>query len=454
MKEEWAACPLSSISKEAVSASLFCVACFYFGQRWSGVCFLLLNVLALTSSPMPYGGNFTDGAGYRTWVLLGRIAKDANVNILSLYEDMYGTLAAGQPEGDGLRVIPTRCNRRAISRHIDDFRPDVVYVQSWPLWIFLPRTDAISIVDFIGPSLVESIYLHKFPAKIAARLKTNVFSSTDLVLCANERLKYYLMGFLFSRGVYKALDSIQVIPQAPPAEPPSKGADFQRFKSEGQWVVLVAGWFNPWYDYETIFKAVNEMRDLSLQIVFMGDNPTTAKVDVKRRIIDLANKYNLGDRITITGLVAFKDRCNYYLQADVGLNMARSDWEDELSSRARIMEYLWAGLPVITSGQDYLSRLAIENNEASYFAPQDYVRLSQLIRRILSEKPKVVSRAKNRSNVLEILDLDRYVPQLMKSLNQLTKVEHGSSLLCELAYYAFVLRHSRWPRRLSLAGPS
>jgi glycosyltransferase involved in cell wall biosynthesis len=398
---------------------------------------------------MPCGHNATDGAGYRTWILLDRIAKDVNVSILSLYEDMYGREVAEQPVGESLGVIPTRCNRRAISRSIAKFQPDVIYVQSWPLWIFLPRTEAISILDFIGPSLLENTYLARYPASVAARVKTTAFSNADLVISANGRLRYYLMGFLFSRGIHRPPDSVQVIPMAPPAESPKKNADIRGIKSKGQLLVLVAGSLNPWYDYETILKAANEIRDLDLQIVFMGDNPTTARVDVKSQLIDLASKYGLSDRITITGLVPFKERCNYYLQADVGLNLAGDSWEDELSSRARLVDYLWAGLPIITSGRDYVSQLAIENNEASYFAPRDYARLSQLIRRVPTEKTSAASRGESQSKVLDILDLDRYVPHLIKSLNQLTKVQREPSLLCELSYYAFVLKHFRWSGRVS-----
>jgi glycosyltransferase involved in cell wall biosynthesis len=402
---------------------------------------------------MPYGRNITDGAGYRTWILLGRIAKDVNVNILSLYEDMYKREAAEQTEEDRLRVIPTRCNRRAISRCIDEFQPDIIYVGSWPLFIFLPRTHAISVVDFIGPSLLENTYLGRYPVSVAARLKAEAFSNADLVLCANERLRYYLMGFLLSRGIQKPPNAIQVIPMAPPAESPKKSVDYARMKPEGQFVVLVAGSLNPWYHYETIFRAVNEIRDLDLQIVFMGDNPTTVKVDVKRQLIDLASKYDLSDRTTITGPVPFKERCNHYLQADIGLNLAGDSWEDELSSRARLVDYLWAGLPIITSGRDYISKLAIDNNRASYFAPRDCARLSQVIRRVLSEKSRAASSGEGASKVLETLDLDRYVPQLIKFLSQLTKVERRPSLLCDLSYYAFLLKHSRWLGRALPTGP-
>jgi hypothetical protein len=99
----------------------------------------------------------TDGAGYRTWALLTRLAKDLDVTVLSLYEDMYGRPAVAPLEESGLKIIPTRCQRRAISKQIRDLQPNIAYLQSWPLHIFLPRTRTILMIDFIGPSLLGAV---------------------------------------------------------------------------------------------------------------------------------------------------------------------------------------------------------------------------------------------------------------------------------------------------------
>jgi hypothetical protein len=145
--------------------------------------------------------NVTDGAGCRTWVLLTRLAKDAGVTVLSLYGDMYARSVVVPLEESGKKIIPTRCHRRAISQQIHALEPDVTYLQSWPLHVFVPKTRTILMMDFIGPSLVESSYLHKYPHGPAARVKAEDFSNASVIICASERLRYYLIGYCGGPGL-------------------------------------------------------------------------------------------------------------------------------------------------------------------------------------------------------------------------------------------------------------
>ena len=406
--------------------------------------------MALTSSPLPFGMNVTDGAGYRTWVLLTRLAKEADVNVLSLYEDMYGRPAVGPLEESGLKIIPTRCHRRAISQRIDDLQPDVIYLASWALCVFLPSTHGSFVIDFIGPSLLESTYLRKYPRGLTARVKQEALASASLILCTSERLRYYILGFLFSRGVQKEAELIQVVPPTPPRDPPARNGSLTLAKAKDRFQILVAGCLNPWYDYETLFKAASLLRDIDFRILFMGDNPPTfAPKDVRSQIEQLADKYGLAEMISVTGFVAFKERAKYYLQADVCVNLATGSWEDELSTRARILDYLWAGLPIVTSGRDLISELAVRNHEASYFEPGDWETLSKLIRETFRQQSVAVSTRRNRSKVLEMLqsDFDLRVERLLALLNNLTETKRQRSTFSQLAYYAFRLKRLVKPPR-------
>jgi glycosyltransferase involved in cell wall biosynthesis len=383
--------------------------------------------------------NVSDGAGYRTWVLLTRLAKDADVTVLSLYEDMYTRSVVAPLEESGLKIIPTRCQRRAISQQIHALQPDAMYLESWPLHMFVPKTRTILMIDFIAPPLLENVYLHKYPHGPAARVKAEAFSNASVIICASERLRYYLTGFLFSRGVQKTAGHIHVIPPTTLGEtiPETPTAS----KPEDPMRILVAGCLNPWYDYETLFKAVSRLRDIDFQVLFVGDNPpTSSRTDVRGHINTLADKYGLTGRISITGFVPFKERLRYYRQADVGLNLATRGLEDELSTRARLLDYLWAGLPILTSGKDLISELAVENNEAVYFEPGDWEALSKLIVKVSRERAGVPN-PNNRSKVVERLDYDfnRQVKRLLVLLGELTEIKHKRVILSQLAYYVFRL---------------
>jgi len=402
-----------------------------------------MNIFAITSSQMPFRDNPTDGAGYRTWNLLTRLAKEFDVNIISLHEALYKKRTTEIIEENGLAIQTPKCSRHAIARLMDKIQPDFIYLGSWPLYIFLPDIKTPLITDFIGSSLLENIHLHRYPQSIAARLKLEAFSSSDLIICSNERLKYYLTGFLTSRGSEERKNSIRVVPVSPPTEPPTRNENFRAIKSASERLILVAGSLNPWYDYETIFKAARKLKGSNFQIFFMGDNPDSVKLDVRHRILDIAERHGLLDITHVGGFTPFKDRANIYLQADIGLNVTAASLEDELSSRARLVDYLWAGIPVITSGRDFLSQLMLKNNCASYFDPGDSEALSTLIKRILYETPEKTSTTNYYSNVLDMLRLDHYVPELvefMESLSRSPRTVKSLSLLARLSLNAFNLR--------------
>ena len=73
----------------------------------------------------------------------------------------------------------------------------------------------------------------------------------------------------------------------------------------------------------------------------------------------------LADSLGLTGVhvffnegwVAYDDRRNYLLDADVGVSAHLLHVETEFSFRTRILDYLWADLPIVTTEGDTFARL-------------------------------------------------------------------------------------------------
>jgi len=57
----------------------------------------------------------------------------------------------------------------------------------------------------------------------------------------------------------------------------------------------------------------------------------------------------------------YEERENFLLEADLGLNIHRHNLETRFSFRTRMMDYIWAGLPIITTEGDPLSDLVKQN---------------------------------------------------------------------------------------------
>jgi glycosyltransferase involved in cell wall biosynthesis len=55
--------------------------------------------------------------------------------------------------------------------------------------------------------------------------------------------------------------------------------------------------------------------------------------------------------------VAYDDRQNYLLEADIGVSTHYDHVETAFSFRTRILDYLWVGLPIVTTGGDSFADL-------------------------------------------------------------------------------------------------
>ena len=58
------------------------------------------------------------------------------------------------------------------------------------------------------------------------------------------------------------------------------------------------------------------------------------------------------------GWVDYESRQDYLLEADIGVSAHIDHLEASLSFRARILDYLWAGLPVVATRGDVLADLS------------------------------------------------------------------------------------------------
>jgi hypothetical protein len=82
--------------------------------------------------------------------------------------------------------------------------------------------------------------------------------------------------------------------------------------------------------------------------------------------------------------VPYQDRDAYLLEADIGVSLSIDSIENRFAVRARLLDYLWAGLPsVVTSGDDY-AQLLQNAGLAVVVRPGDAAETAQAILRQLA----------------------------------------------------------------------
>jgi GT2 family glycosyltransferase/glycosyltransferase involved in cell wall biosynthesis len=199
----------------------------------------------------------------------------------------------------------------------------------------------------------------------------------DFFLCASERQRHFWLGHLAALGrltprLYDADPTTQsllaVVPFGLSAQPPVRTGPGLRAQLDGitgtDHVVLWAGGVYSWFDPLTLVRAIDRLRQRQpdVRLVFLGmrhPNPEVAEMDIGARTIRLA------DRLGLTGKhvffneqwVPYAERQNWLLDADCGVTTHFEHVETTFAFRTRVLDYLWAGLPIVTTDGDAFADL-------------------------------------------------------------------------------------------------
>jgi glycosyltransferase involved in cell wall biosynthesis len=199
----------------------------------------------------------------------------------------------------------------------------------------------------------------------------------DFFLCASEEQRHLWLGHLAALGRVNPLtyerdqtlrSLIDVCPFGLDSEPPRRTRPAIKGVVPGigpdDKVILWAGGVYNWFDPLTLIRAVGQLKDThpDVRLFFLGmkhPNPDVPDMAIAWQTRQLADELALtGKHVFFNeGWVAYGDRQNYLLDADLGVSTHFDHVETTFSFRTRILDYLWAGLPVVSTGGDSFGSL-------------------------------------------------------------------------------------------------
>jgi len=231
-------------------------------------------------------------------------------------------------------------------------------------------------------------------AQALARLTTLAMcAAADFIACASEKQRDLWLGGLALHGLialdrYRADPSlrslIDVVPFGLPAEDPRPaGAPVLK----GAWpgigpddrVLLWGGGIWNWLDAVTCIDAVARLDRLDppVHLVFQGlDRPGLEPVDAisgtPRALAHAEALGLLGKRVHVNhDWVPYAERGAWLLEADLGVSAHHDHLEARFSFRTRVLDYLWAGRPVVGTEGDALADLVEREGLGRTVPPED-----------------------------------------------------------------------------------
>lgn len=239
------------------------------------------------------------------------------------------------------------------------------------------------VMDLYDPFLLENLTMHDdlpMARKMGVHehdlgVVVDQLRQADFFICASERQRDYWLGALSmvnrvnpqsyaqDATLRRLIDVVSFgLPAAAPT--PARPALRQEVSAiaPDDIVVLWGGGIWNWFDPLTAIRAVAQLQaELpGLKLFFMGlrhPNPELPQMAMARRAVELAAELGVLDRQVFfrDGWVPYEDRVNYLMSADIGISLHFDHVETRFSYRTRLLDYLWAGLPVVATAGDVLS---------------------------------------------------------------------------------------------------
>ncbi len=315
---------------------------------------------------------------------------------------------------------------------------DFVVAQSLPprLLSKLPSLGTRLIADLYNPTVFEVLEAGRDKPTAARRRQQRTvtlasiaqLAAASFVICASEQQRDLWLGVMAAEGLVQIEDYsrdptlrsvIDVVPfglpTAPPVAPtsPPIRSMFPSIAADDRIALWGGGVWN-WLDPETAIDAIGLIEQQRsggprTHLVMMGiGRPASEELDAMRagqRMLGHLTRSGLeGEVVHVNrGWVDYDERGGWLLEADLGVSTHHDHLESRLAFRTRMLDYIWASLPIVATSGDTLSALVEHEGLGLTVAPADAPELADAISALFDD-PARLAAAK--------LSLERLAPKM------------------------------------------
>ncbi|MBC7763161.1 MAG: glycosyltransferase [Candidatus Saccharibacteria bacterium] len=375
------------------------------------------RVLVITGDPI---GAKMAGPAIRAWHIAQALSSVATVTLVSL--------SGHEPVDAPFELRTVRpYDDRAMAKL--EKSADVIVFQGDAMDVFDSIRDStkVIVVDVYDPMHLEQLEQGREQGpegwtrqvQGATDILNEQLSRADFMMCASERQKHFYLGQLAALGRLTPTTYsddpdfsklISVVPfglrkQFPASTGPAMRGVVPGIGVDDKILLWSGGLYN-WFDPLTLIRAVADAstRHDNLRLFFLGTrnpNPNVPEMGIVAESRALAAELGvLGTSVFFNdSWVDYADRHNYLAEADLGVSTHFNHIETTFSFRTRILDYLWASLPMVVTRGDHFAELVEREGLGIAVDAEDVSGLAAAIETILYEPGRAESASQNASAV-------------------------------------------------------
>jgi len=323
---------------------------------------------------------------------------------------------------------------------------EVILFQGYGMSQFpsLRRSDRYLVADVYDPMHLEMLEQGRelpeatWALRVAAARDAldDQLRRADLVLCASDRQRLFYLGHLAALGrinpeTYRDDPDLRglldLMPFGLDRVPPVAGAALRGVVpgiDARSKVLIWGGGVYSWFDPLSLIRAVAALsaeRD-DIRLFFLGTrHPGVEEMGIVREAFDLARELGVeGTGVIFNDTwVPYADRGAYLLESDAGVSTHHIHVETTFAFRTRILDYLWAGLPMVVTDGDGFADLVRDEQLGVVVPGNDVPALIAAISEVLDPARAAVYRA----NVARVRDRFAW-PVVLGPLRAFVAVPH------------------------------
>jgi len=377
------------------------------------------RVLIITGDPI---GVKMAGPAIRAWHMAHALSAKSDVTLV--------TLSGAEDMGAPFDIVHVRPGDDKKFDALEAWA-DVIIFQGHAMAIFdsLRHSGKILVVDVYDPMHLEQ--LEQGRVLPAATWQKQVSDATDVIneqlsrgdffLCASERQRHFYLGQLAALGRInpanygddpQLTNLISVVPFGLDSALPLHERQVLKGVIPGirpdDKVLLWGGGLYNWFDPKTLIRAVGHLsaRHDNVRLFFQGTkhpHPGVPEMSIVSESRDLARELGLLDSSIFfnESWVEYSDRQNFLTEADAGVSTHHSHVETTFSFRTRILDYLWAGLPMVVTEGDHFAELVHAEGLGIVVPAGDVEALSFALEKVLFDKDFAAAAQTNITRVRE-----------------------------------------------------
>ena len=330
------------------------------------------------------------GPGVRYWQMARALAKRLDVTLAtpgaSLPDGGFASHIYAPGRWETLVSAASKADALLINGHLFKDFPQLEHCGK-PL-----------IIEATCPYTFETLHLNsdlsreqQMPSFLGnLKMVRQIAMAGDFYFCGNHRQRDYWLGVLDALGRINpdtySMDPtlsnlIDVVAFGLPSHSPEHRVSSMKGVMPGiardDRVVLWGGGLWQWLDPLTCVRALARLlsQHANLRLVFPGTrhpNPIVPEMPMLGQTRELSDQLGLTDKVVFFGdWVPYAQWPSYLLEADIGVSMHFDTLETRFAFRTRVLDYLWAGLPMVVSGGDETSDLIKRHGLGEVVPPGD-----------------------------------------------------------------------------------